>query len=103
MNEVERLRILDQYGILDTPLEEPFERISALARLIFDTPIVLISLVDDRRQWFKTNIGIDIRETPREQAFCNETIRSDDVLVISDAEHDIRTDINSLFNLCVIY
>jgi diguanylate cyclase (GGDEF)-like protein len=96
MNEVERLRILDQYGILDTPLEEPFERISALARLIFDTPIVLISLVDDRRQWFKTNIGIDIRETPREQAFCNETIRSDDVLVISDAEHDIRTALNPL-------
>lgn len=96
MNEVERLRVLEQYGILDTPHEEPFERIAALARLIFETPIVLISLVDDRRQWFKTNIGLDLRETPREQAFCNETIRSDDVLVISDAEHDIRTARNPL-------
>lgn len=96
MDEVERLHILDQYGILDTPHEEPFERIAALARLIFDTPIALISLVDDRRQWFKSNIGLDIRETPREQAFCNETIRSDDVVVISNAEHDIRTAHNPL-------
>lgn len=96
MNEAERLRVLDQYEILDTPHEEPFERIAALARLIFDTPMVLISLVDDRRQWFKTNIGLDVRETPREQAFCNETIRSDDVLVISNAELDIRTSTNPL-------
>lgn len=96
MNEVERLHILNQYGILDTPHEEPFERIAALARLIFETPIVLISLVDERRQWFKSNIGLDIRETPREQAFCNETIRSDDVLVISNAEQDIRTALNPL-------
>ncbi len=96
MNEVERLRILGQYGILDTANEEPFERIAALARLIFDTPIVLISFVDERRQWFKTNIGVDFCETPREQAFCNETIRSDEVLVISDAERDIRTARNPL-------
>lgn len=96
MNEVERLNILHQYGILDTPHEEPFERIAALARLIFDTPIVLISLLDEDRQWFKSNIGLDVRETPREQAFCNETIRSDDVLVIADAEIDIRTAQNPL-------
>lgn len=96
MDEAERLSVLEQYGILDTPHEEPFERIAALARLIFDTPIVLISLLDDRRQWFKTNIGLDVRETPREQAFCNETIRSDDVLVIQDAVHDIRTARNPL-------
>jgi len=91
MIEVERLNILNQYGILDTPHEEPFERIAALARLIFDAPIVLISLLDDNRQWFKSNIGLDIRETPREHAICNETICSDDVLVIADARHDIRT------------
>ena len=96
MNEVERLNILNQYGILDTPYEEPFERIAALARLIFDTPIVLISLLDENRQWFKSNIGLDVRQTPREQAFCNETIRSDDVLVIADAELDVRTAQNPL-------
>lgn len=96
MNEVERLNILHQYGILDTAHEEPFERIAALTRLIFDTPIVLISLLDENRQWFKSNIGLDVRETPREQAFCNETIRSDDVLVIADAELDIRTAQNPL-------
>jgi diguanylate cyclase (GGDEF)-like protein len=91
MNEVERLNILHQYGILDTPHEEPFERIAALARLIFDAPIVLISLLDDDRQWFKSNIGLDLRETEREHAICNETIRSDDVLVIADTRQDIRT------------
>jgi diguanylate cyclase (GGDEF)-like protein len=96
MHEVERLNILNQYGILDTPYEEPFERIAALARLIFDTPIVLISLLDENRQWFKSNIGLDVRQTPREQAFCNETIRSDDVLVIADAELDARTAQNPL-------
>ena len=96
MNEVERLNILNQYGILDTPYEEPFERIAALARLIGETPIVLISLLDENRQWFKSNIGLDVRQTPREQAFCNETIRSDDVLVIADAELDVRTAQNPL-------
>lgn len=96
MNEAERLNVLNGYGILDTPHEEPFERVAALAQLIFDTPIVLISLLDEHRQWFKSNIGLDIRETPREQAFCNETIRSEDVLVIGDAERDIRTALNPL-------
>jgi diguanylate cyclase (GGDEF)-like protein len=91
MHEPERLDILKQYGILDTPHEEPFERIAALAGLIFDAPIVLISLLDDSRQWFKSNIGLNFRETPREHALCNETIRSDDVLVIADTRHDIRT------------
>jgi diguanylate cyclase (GGDEF)-like protein len=91
MNEAERLNILYQYGILDTPHEEPFERIAALARLIFDTPIVLISLLDNERQWFKSNIGLDLRETQREHAICNETIRGDGVLVIADTRQDIRT------------
>lgn len=91
MNEAERLDILKQYGILDTPHEEPFERIASLAGLIFDAPIVLISLLDENRQWFKSNIGLDLRETPREHAFCNETIRSDNVLVIADTRHDNRT------------
>jgi diguanylate cyclase (GGDEF)-like protein len=91
MHEPQRLDILKQYGILDTPYEEPFERIAALAGLIFDAPIVLISLLDDSRQWFKSNIGLNVRETPREHALCNETIRSDDVLVVADTRRDVRT------------
>ena len=91
MHEPERLDILKQYGILDTPYEEPFERIAALAELIFDAPIVLISLLDDSRQWFKSNIGLNFRETPREHALCNETICSDDVLVVADTRRDVRT------------
>lgn len=96
MDEKQRLEILQQYKVLDTPREHAFERIAALAKLIFDVPVVLISLVDENRQWFKSAIGFDASETPRDQAFCNETIRSDEVLVISNAEQDLRTAKNPL-------
>ncbi|MDH4442604.1 MAG: sensor domain-containing diguanylate cyclase [Rhizobium sp.] len=96
MNESERLEILRQYNILDTPAEPAFERIATLTKLIFDVPVVLISLVDEKRQWFKSAIGLDTRETPRNQAFCNETIRSDHVLVIRNTETDHRTAQNPL-------
>ncbi len=96
IDEQDRLEILRQYRILDTPREHAFERIAALAKLIFDVPVVLISLIDENRQWFKSAIGFDASETPRDQAFCNETIRSDKVLVIRNAEQDLRTAKNPL-------
>jgi diguanylate cyclase (GGDEF)-like protein len=96
MDEQQRLDILYQYKILDTPHEHAFERIAALAKLIFDVPVVLISFIDENRQWLKSAIGFDAPETPRDHAFCNETIRSDDVLVISNAEQDLRTAKNPL-------
>jgi diguanylate cyclase (GGDEF)-like protein len=96
MEEQQRIEILRQYRILDTPREHAFERIAALTKLIFEVPGVLISLIDEDRQWFKSAIGFDAAEMPRDQAFCNETIRSDNVLVISNAAQDRRTAKNPL-------
>lgn len=89
-NERDRLAALDRYKILDTAPEEAFEDIVALAAHICDTPIALISLVDDKRQWFKARIGIDATETPREIAFCAHTIQQPDILVVNDATRDSR-------------
>lgn len=96
IEERQRLEILHQYQILDTPREQAFDRISELAKLIFEVPVAYISLIDADRQWCKSAIGTDRLETPRDQAFCNETIRSEDVLVISDTMQDRRTASNPL-------
>ncbi len=89
-NEPERLAALQRYEILDTPSEAAFDRITALASRIFDMPIVLISLIDQDRQWFKSCYGLSITETSRELAFCSHTILSDATLVIKDAALDER-------------
>lgn len=90
VHETERLRALSELGILDTPQEEIFETLTALAAQTFDVPIALISLVDDQRQWFKSCIGIDTRETGRDVAFCDHAIREDEPLVVLDASRDAR-------------
>ena len=95
-NEQDRLRILRDYQVLDTPFELCFDRITELARTVFEAPIALVSLVDEDRQWFKSCLGLTVRETPRELAFCDHTIRADEVLVISDARSDLRTRANPL-------
>lgn len=88
--ESRRLEALREYDILDTPREAAFDRITALTADLFDTPIVAVSLIDSDRQWFKSAVGLDVSETPRDQAFCDHTIRSDEVLVVPDAEKDER-------------
>lgn len=95
-NEQNRLRILREYQILDTPFELCFDRITELARTIFETPIALVSLVDEDRQWFKSCLGLNVRETPRDQAFCDYTIKGDEILVIENARIDSRTASNPL-------
>lgn len=88
--ECERSRALRTLAILDTPASPAFDRICALAQRRFNVPIVLVSLLDENRQWFKARIGFDVSETCREVAFCNYTILHDDPLVVEDARADPR-------------
>lgn len=69
-NEAERLAALRHYGILDTPAEDEFDDFTFLAAQICGTPIALVSLVDAERQWFKSRVGLDAAETPRDISFC---------------------------------
>ena len=86
-----RLRKLASFHILDTPPERDFDALTALARRLLDCPIALVSLVDQDRQWFKSAQGLgQVRETPRDQAFCAHTIHQDNLLVIEDASADAR-------------
>ncbi|MBD1943201.1 response regulator [Coleofasciculus sp. FACHB-712] len=89
-NEIERLEALRRYNILDTPPEESFDRITALAARLFDVPIALVSLVDQFRAWFKSCYGFDTREINREATMCSFAILSKDVFVVADTRNDPR-------------
>src|SRR3546814_3360411 len=89
-------RSLRRFDILDTPHDGRFDRLASLAARIFRTQSAVVTLIDADRQWFKAHIGIDTRETPREQAFCAWTILGDDVFVVEDASRDERFQDNPL-------
>jgi signal transduction histidine kinase len=90
-NEDDRLQALLQYQVLDTQAEQAFDDLTAIAAYICDTPIALISLVDANRQWFKSKIGLEAIETPRELAFCAYTIlQPEKLLIVPNAEEDER-------------
>jgi len=88
--EENRLATLRDLGILDTPPEDRFDRITRLAASILKVPIALVSLVDRERQWFKSSYGLNVAETSREVSFCSHAVASQEVLVISDTLQDPR-------------
>lgn len=95
-NEPERLQCLLSTGLLDTPPDERFDRITRLAQKYFNVPITMVSLVDKERQWFKSKIGFDIDETPRDISFCGHAILNKDIFFIPDAHADARFSDNPL-------
>ena len=89
-DEAARVAKLHQLAILDTPPEERFDRITRIAAATFDVPIALISLVDRDRQWFKSCVGLNTRETPREVAFCAHAVEQGADIVVPDTLLDDR-------------
>ncbi len=96
-NETERLADLKDYDIVDTVAEATYDAITYLASQICGVPIALISIVDEERQWFKSRVGLEAAETPRDQAFCGYAINDPDhVLIVPDATADDRFSDNPL-------
>ncbi|ADV50007.1 GAF sensor signal transduction histidine kinase [Cellulophaga algicola DSM 14237] len=89
--EERRLAALQSYTILDSLPEEDYDNLSKIASEICGTPISMISLIDDKRQWFKSSYGLDVKETEREISFCGHMINeTNDVFIVQDAREDDR-------------
>ncbi|MDO8906020.1 ATP-binding protein [Hydrogenophaga sp.] len=98
-NEEKRLARLNGLGVLDTLPQQAFDDISALAQAICGTPIALITLIDRDRQWFKSRIGVDMTETPREVAFCSHAILNPgQTMMVPDMRQDDRFHDNPFVN-----
>lgn len=95
-DEAERLNALAAYDILDSPRERDFDDIALLASAICGTPIAVVNLIGDRRQFFKAEVGLGVRETPIESSFCAKAILEDEFLIVPDASRDPRFDCNPL-------
>ncbi|WP_239953417.1 sensor domain-containing diguanylate cyclase [Pantoea sp. Z09] len=96
-NEAQRLGQLHDMKILNTPPEERFDRLTRLARRLFNTPIALVSLVEASQQWFKSVSGpFEAQSTPRDISFCGHAILQDDVMVVENTLRDDRFHNNPL-------
>ena len=96
LDETARLMSLHALRILDTAPEHRFDRITRMAKKLFDVEICLISLVDNNRQWFKSKQGLDACETSREISFCGHAILDEKIFIIEDASRDPRFHDNPL-------
>ncbi|XLS29848.1 GAF domain-containing protein [Flavobacteriaceae bacterium M23B6Z8] len=95
--QTDRLLDLESYRILDTPEEQELDELTQIASYLFETPISLITFVDDKRQWFKSKVGVEISETSRDISFCQHTLNNpDEVLVVDDPLQDERFKDNPL-------
>ncbi|HEY4619217.1 MAG TPA: PAS domain S-box protein [Flavobacterium sp.] len=84
-NELDRLKALESYSIMDSLPEKEFDALTQLASYICGTPIALVSLLDEDRQWFKSSVGLDVSETPRDISFCQYAIMGDEVYEVDNA------------------
>ncbi|XGA79365.1 ATP-binding protein [Halomonas sp. CH40] len=89
-NEAQRLQALHQLHVLDTPANDAFDRLTQMARELFEAPIALISLVDDSRQWFKSHPGLETTETSRQISFCAHAVAANQALIVHDTRADPR-------------
>jgi GAF domain-containing protein len=88
--EKKRLKVLWQYEVLDTVPEEVFDDLTELAARICEAPIALISLVDEKRQWFKSKVGTSVNETSRDVSFCAHALNQTELFIVPDATQDTR-------------
>jgi GAF domain-containing protein len=95
-NEKQRLNVLWQYEVLDTVPEEVFDDLTELAARICEAPIAMITLVDESRQWFKSKVGVTVKETSRDISFCGHAIAQSDLFIVPDATKDQRFEHNPL-------
>jgi PAS domain S-box-containing protein len=94
--EADRLAALDNYAILDTPPEKTFDDIVRLVCQLTGAPIAAVNLIADKRQWFKSEIGLGVQETPLDNSICKFALLQDDSMVIPDTLDDPRTNCNPL-------
>ena len=90
LTEQARLNALENYNIMDTAAEMAFDRLTQLASTFYECPIALVSLVDDKRQWFKSRVGLDASETPRNISFCQYAIKGETPFIVPNALEDER-------------
>lgn len=89
-NQEARLAALHDYEILDTPHEAEFDAIVRLVATICRTPIAVVNLIDENRQWFKAEVGLGVRQTPLDTSICAHAILEHDLLVVPDTQLDHR-------------
>ena len=88
--EFARVAALNRYAILDSEPEQSFDDLVTLAAHICKVPMAMLSLVDDHRQWFKSKLGVQVHETPRESSICAHAIQQDDLFIVPDTLQDPR-------------
>jgi two-component system NtrC family sensor kinase len=88
--EAARIAALNRYAILDSEPEESFDDLVVLAAHVCKTPMALLSLVDDHRQWFKSKVGVEASETPKEISVCAHAIQQQDLFIVPDMREDAR-------------